>query len=215
MAKAFLIPGLGADARIYKNLDFSGYEVVKVSWIDPAEKDTLVTYAQKLIDHYRITPGSTVVGNSLGGMLAMEIAKKLELNKAILISSIKTKSEAPDNHKWYKLFPLYKLLPARLFSKLGIFVKYAFGKMSTEDQWLLVNMVENTPPHFAKWALGAILHWENETVPQNVYHIHGDKDLVFPCHRIKGATIVKGGSHIMILNRSKDINIWLKTILPF
>jgi hypothetical protein len=111
------------------------------------------------------------------------------------------------------MIPLYKLLPARLFSRLGVFVKYAFGKMSAEDQWLFVNMLENTPPHFMKWALGAILHWDNETIPENVYHIHGDKDLVFPYRRVKDATIVKGGSHIMILNRAKDINIWLKTIL--
>jgi pimeloyl-ACP methyl ester carboxylesterase len=214
LIKVFLIPGLGADARIFKNLDFSGYEVVDVSWIDPDKRDTLVTYAQKLIDHFQITPGSIVVGNSLGGMLAMEVAKKLELNKTILISSIKTKAEAPKSHKWYRLLPLYKLVPAGLFSKLGIFVKYVFGKMSAEDQWLFINMLENTPPHFAKWALGAILHWENQTIPQNVYHIHGDRDLVFPCNRIKDATIIKGGSHIMILNRAQDINIWLKSILP-
>lgn len=214
MIKVFLIPGLGADARIYKNLDFSGYEVTNISWIDPDKKDTLVTYAQKLIDHYHITPGSIVVGNSLGGMLAMEIAKKLALNKTILISSIKTKAEAPKSHKWYRMIPLYKILPAHWFSKLGVFVKFAFGKMSAEDQWLFVNMLENTPPHFAMWALGAILHWENQTIPKNVYHIHGDKDLVFPYQRIKDATIVKGGSHIMILNRAKDINNWLKTILP-
>ena len=214
MTKVFLIPGLGADARIYKNLDFSGYEVADISWIDPNKNDTLVTYAQKLIDHYQITRGSIVVGNSLGGMLAMEIAKKLELNKTILISSIKTKAEAPKSHKWYRLVPLYKLLPARLLSRLGVFVKYAFGKMSAEDQWLFINMLENTPPHFMKWALGAILRWENQTIPEKVYHIHGDKDLVFPSRRIKDAAIIKGGSHIMILNRAKEINNWLKTILP-
>ncbi len=214
MIKVFLIPGLGADARIYKNLDFSGYEVINISWIDPDKKDTLVTYAQKLIDRYLITPGSIVVGNSLGGMLSMEISKKLELNKTILISSIKTKAEAPRSHKWYRMVPLYKLVPAKLFSRLGVFVKFAFGKMSAEDQWLFVNMLENTPPHFMKWALGAILYWENQTIPPKVSHIHGDKDLVFPYRRIKDATIVKGGSHIMILNRAEDINIWLKTILP-
>lgn len=213
MIKVFLIPGLGADARIYKNLDFSGYETINITWIDPDKKDTLVTYAQKLIDHYQITAGSIVVGNSLGGMLSIEIAKKLNLNKTILISSIKTKAEAPKSHKWYRMIPLYKLLPARLFSRLGVFVKYAFGKMSAEDQWLFINMLEHTPPHFAKWALGAILHWDNQTIPKNVYHIHGDRDQVFPYQRIKDATILKGGSHIMILNRAGDINNWLKTIL--
>jgi pimeloyl-ACP methyl ester carboxylesterase len=214
MKTVFLIPGLGADYRIYKHLDFSGYKVVNIGWPDPAKKDTLATYAQKLINHYHISPGSIVVGNSLGGMLSIEIAKRVELNKTILISSIKTANEAPPSHWWYRAIPIYKVLPARLFTKLGVFVKYAFGKMSAEDQWLFVDMLKNTPPKFAKWAVGAILHWDNQTIPANVYHIHGDKDWMLPCHRIKDAQIVKGGTHFMILNREKDINQWLKNILP-
>ena len=95
MNKIFLIPGLGADARIFQYIDLQGHEAVPVSWVEPDKLDTLPTYAQKLIDHYKITPGSIVIGNSLGGMLTIEIAKRVKLDKAILISSIKTKSEAP------------------------------------------------------------------------------------------------------------------------
>ena len=146
-------------------------------------------------------------------MLAMEIAKKLELNKVLLISSIKTKSEAPESHLWYRRIPLYKILPAGLFPKLGVFVKFAFGKMNKADQWLFVDMLEKTPPHFAKWALGAILHWDNQTIPQNVFHIHGNRDLVFPYRRLKGARILEGGSHIMVLNRPAEINAWIKSLL--
>jgi hypothetical protein len=147
-------------------------------------------------------------------MLSIEIAKKVGLDRTILISSIKTVNEAPKSHFWYRLVPIYKILPAKMFTKLGVFVKYAVGKMSAEDQWLFVNMLENTPPKFVKWALGAILHWDNLIIPGNVYHIHGDKDLIFPYWRIKDATILKGGTHIMILNRANDINNWLKNILP-
>ena len=107
MSKIFLIPGLGADCRIYKNIDLQGYDVVYIEWIDPAKTDTLATYAQKLIDKYHIVPGSIVIGNSLGGMLAMEIAKKVDLNKTILISSIKTVGEAP---LYFKFFRITRLL---------------------------------------------------------------------------------------------------------
>ncbi len=79
MDKAFLVPGLGADYRAFKNICVDGYERVNVIWIDPDKKDTLSTYAQKLIDHYKIVPRSIVIGNSLGGMLAIEIAKRVEV----------------------------------------------------------------------------------------------------------------------------------------
>lgn len=214
MTKVFLIPGLGADYRAYKDIGLHGYDAAPVSWIDPDSSDTLTSYAQKLIDHYQIKAGSIVIGNSLGGMLTMEIAKKIKLNKAILISSIKTVDEAPKSFKWYRLIPLYKLVPARIYTSSGFAVRFVMGKVSKKNSALFIDMLRKTPPKFAKWAIGAILHWDNQTIPANVYHIHGDKDQIFPYQRIKEATIIKGGTHIMIMARPKDINQWLKNILP-
>jgi len=214
MYRVFLIPGLGADYRAYRDIDLNGYDVVNISWVDPAKEDTLSSYAQKLIDHYQITPGAIVIGNSLGGMLTMEIAKKVKLNKAILISSVKTVKEAPVSFKWFRRVPVYKLIPATLLTSSGFLVRLVMGKISKKNSGLFIDMLRNTPPKFAKWALGAILHWQNQIVPENVYHIHGDKDKVFPYQRLKNATIIKGGTHIMIMNRARDINQWLKNILP-
>jgi pimeloyl-ACP methyl ester carboxylesterase len=214
MPRVFLIPGLGADYRAYKDIDLHGYEVVNISWVDPEKKDTLESYAQKLIDHYQIAPGSIVIGNSLGGMLTMEIAKKIKLNKAILISSIKTVNEAPKSFKWYRRMPIYKLIPVRVLTSSGFLVRLVMGKISKKNSALFIDMLRNTPPKFAKWAIGAILHWQNQTIPENVYHIHGDKDQIFPHHRLKDFTIIRGGTHIMIMNRARDINQWLKNILP-
>ncbi|HEY9004331.1 MAG TPA: alpha/beta hydrolase [Mucilaginibacter sp.] len=213
MGKIFLIPGLGADARIFQYIDLYGHEVIPISWVEPNKRDTLSTYAQKLIDYYGISPGSIVIGNSLGGMLTIEIAKRVELNKTILISSIKTKNEAPKSHIWYKYLPLYKLIPSEWLNRTGFIVRKVMGKMSKHHQELFVSMLKGTPPRFIKWALGAILHWDNQTIPPNVYHIIGDKDKIFPYKRIKGATIIKGGTHIMIYNKAKEINNWLKDII--
>jgi len=214
MQQVFLIPGLGADHRAYKDIDLQGYNTVFISWIEPETGDTLSSYAQKLIDHYQITVGSIVIGNSLGGMLTMEIAKKVKLNKAILISSIKTVNEAPKSFKWYRLVPIYKLIPARIYTSAGFVVRFVMGKVSKKNRDLFIDMLRKTPPKFAKWAVDAILHWDNQTIPANVFHIHGDKDQIFPFKRVKDAEIIKGGTHIMIMARAKDINQWLKNILP-
>ncbi|MDO3625357.1 alpha/beta fold hydrolase [Mucilaginibacter sp. BT774] len=213
MGKIFLISGLGADARIFQYIDLLGHEVIPIGWLEPEKQDSLSTYAQKLIDHYKITPGSIVIGNSLGGMLTVEIAKRVKLDKAILISSIKTASEAPRSHLLYRYLPLYKLIPSTWLPQTGFIVRKVMGKMSKRHQELFVSMLKGTSPKFIKWALGAILHWDNQTIPPNVYHIIGDKDKVFPYKRIKGATIIKGGTHIMIYTKAKEINNWLKDII--
>jgi pimeloyl-ACP methyl ester carboxylesterase len=91
MSKVYLISGLGADSRLFKNVVLpAGYEVVLVDWLIPSYTDTLITYSQKIINQYSINKDSIVIGVSLGGMISVEIAKQVKLDKVILISSIKT-----------------------------------------------------------------------------------------------------------------------------
>ncbi len=213
MSKIFLIPGLGADTRVYNNIDLNEHEVTCVDWIEPHEMDTLTTYAQKLIHQYRITPNSVVIGNSLGGMIAVEIAKIIPLEKVILISSIKTIDEEPGYFAFYRSVPVYKLLPGKLFTSMGFMLKPLLGKMNDADAWLFSDMLKHSSPKFLKWGMRAALAWDNKIVPANLCHITGDEDRIFPVKRIKNATIVKGGSHSMIFNKAKDINKLLKRIL--
>jgi len=149
----------------------------------------------------------------LGGMLAIEIAKKIKLKKVILISSIKTINEAPWYYGLFKAIPIYKVIPGNLFTSLGFLLKPLFGKMKEDDLWLFKDMLQKTSPVFLKWAMGAALKWKNTVVPTNLYHIHGDKDHIFPLNSIKDVTVIKGGSHIMIFDKAKQINKWLKPIL--
>lgn len=213
MSKIFLVPGLGADTRVYNNIDLHDHDVVCVDWIEPHKTDTLTTYAQKLIRQYNITPGSIVIGNSLGGMLAIEMGKIIRLGKIILISSIKTVDEAPRYFSFFRMLPLYKMVPGKVFTVMGFMMKPLFGKMSDANRWLFNDMLRKSSPAFLKWAMDAALAWKNKTVPANTYIITGDKDLIFSYKRAKDAVIIKGGTHIMIFERAKEINKILKRIL--
>jgi pimeloyl-ACP methyl ester carboxylesterase len=213
MSQIFLIPGLGADHRVYKNIKLKNTEITYIDWIEPSSTDTLTTYAQRLINEYHISPGSIVIGNSLGGMLAVEIANKIALEKVILISSIKTIDEAPFYFHIFRWLPIYKLIPGSTFIRMGKLIAPLMGKMYSLDAYLFNSMLEKTSPVFFKWAMWAILHWTNKTVPPNLHHITGNKDLLFNYKRIKGATIIEGGTHIMILDRAREITLLLNDIL--
>jgi pimeloyl-ACP methyl ester carboxylesterase len=213
MSKIFLIAGMGADTRLYNNIDLHDYEVIPVDWIEPNKLDTLNTYAQKITHQYNITLNSIVIGVSLGGMIAVEIAKAVPLKKVILISSIKTIDEAPAYFSIFRKVAVYKLVPKSLYTSLGVFIELILGKMDPDDLWLFKDMFKKSSPNFLRWAMEAVLKWQNKTIPPNLYHIIGDNDLVFNYKRIKGATIVKGGTHIMIFDKAKQINKLLKGIL--
>ncbi|WPV01863.1 alpha/beta hydrolase [Mucilaginibacter sp. cycad4] len=214
MSRIYLIAGLGADTRVYNNINLNDeHEVTTIDWVEPDLNDTLVTYAQRLIYQYNIKPNSVLIGNSLGGVIAVEMAKFIPVEKVILISSIKTSDEAPRYFSLFRTLPVYKLIPGKIFNSMGGMAKPLFGNMSREDAWLFGDMLKKSSPVFMKWAMYAILHWKNDIIPPNLYHITGDKDLVFNYKRIKDATIVKGGTHIMIFDKAKEINKLLKGIL--
>ncbi|MBC7494509.1 MAG: alpha/beta hydrolase, partial [Flavobacterium sp.] len=52
--------------------------------------------------------------------------------------------------------------------------------------------------------------WNRTTIDPNVIHIHGDADEVFPVKNIKNFINIKGGTHMMILNRFR----WFNQHLP-
>ena len=55
-----------------------------------------------------------------------------------------------------------------------------------------------------------IINWSQEEPLPNTIHIHGDKDLVFPQQHIQDCIVLKGGTHIMIINKYK----WFNENLP-
>lgn len=213
MSKIFLIAGLGADTRLYNNIDLGDNDVTPADWIEPNESDTLTTYAQKLIHQYFITDGSIVIGVSLGGLLAVEMAKQLKLNKVILISTIKTIDEAPWYFKFFRAIPVHRLFTGSMLGRLGYLMKPIFGQMDEHEAWLFNDMVQKSSPKFLKWAIGATLKFDNKVIPPNVYHLIGDKDLIFNYKKIKDPIVVKGGTHIMVFDKAKQINKILKGIL--
>jgi hypothetical protein len=56
------------------------------------------------------------------------------------------------------------------------------------------------------------VNWRNTWVPE-CYHIHGDCDRMFPIKYTQPTHIIKEGSHIMILNRAKEISSCIEQIV--
>ncbi len=214
MQKIFLISGLAADRRLFNKLDLPGYKLLHMDWLEPDEQDTLTTYAQKLIDHYGITPGSAVLGVSMGGMLTVEISSLIKLDKAIIVSSVKDASEFPGYFKLFRRVPVYKIIPHGFYTSMGFLIKPLFGELKGKSGFLFVDMIRNSSPKFMRWAMHAILRWQPKPVDAKLYHIIGEKDIIFPHKKIPKAThVIEGGSHDMVYARGREISKLLLDIL--
>lgn len=205
MENIYCISGLGADERIFKNISIPGFRLVHLRWPAFDKHDELPCYAQK-VAHLIPEKNPNILAVSFGGMLAVEIAKMQPVRRLGLISTAKTREELPPFSGFLKWLMRTRLVPVRLFKTPNFLAYKWFGVENEEQKDVLGAILEDTDRRFAKWAMKALLKWENETVPENVYHIHGKKDKLIVPEGVKANYWIEDGQHFMIYNRAAIIN---------
>jgi pimeloyl-ACP methyl ester carboxylesterase len=209
MQKVYFISGLGADKRAFSFLDLSFCNPVFVDWINPLKKESLSGYAFRLRQQIK-EEHPVVVGVSFGGMLAVEMAKADNLMKAIIIASNKSADEFPAYLRLAKYFPVYKWLPEVLIKNAPL--DWILGIKGNEQKKLIRTILADSNPAFLKWAIEAILNWKEKTIPPNVKHIHGTADKLLPCRYVKADFKIAGGTHLMSINKPKEISAVLRLL---
>ena len=207
----YLMPGMAAGPSIFEHLNLSEeqFKIHHLEWIIPNVKESIANYAKRMtekIPHYNIV----LIGVSFGGILVQEMSKHIKLRKLIIISSVKTKHELPRRMKLARYTRTYKLVPTYLMSNVEVLAKYVFGNTIKKRLDLYKRYLSVRDKRYLDWALEQVVCWNQETPIPGVIHIHGDNDRVFPFHHIKGCIPVKGGTHIMIINKYK----WFNENLP-
>jgi pimeloyl-ACP methyl ester carboxylesterase len=212
MDKVYFISGLGADKRVFSFLDLSFCEPVYIDWLPPLANESLEQYALRLRQQI---PGNrpVIVGISLGGMLVTEMAKADKDIKGIIISSNKTAAEFPGYLRIGSYVPVYKWMPAALTKQMMMISKRILGAKGKEQQEVLKQIIRDTDTSFAKWAIGAILHWKNTIVPENLVHIHGTADKLLPYRLVKADHTIPGGTHVMTMDHHQEITDILKKLI--
>lgn len=202
----FVISGLGADHTVFEKLVLPGYSLVHVQWVTPDYKDTLATYAQKLLP--QITEQNPIVlGFSLGGMLALEVGKHIPTRKVISLSSITGKKDLPWYYRFAGFCRLQKILPLHFVAKGNRLTQWFFGVKSSHDRKILNEVFIQLDRTFLYWALNALFTWENKVLIPEFYRIHGTKDLVLPFRKAAHYDVViEGGTHLMVLDQCEEVS---------
>jgi len=212
MKKIYILSGLGADKRVFKYLDFSDYDTVHIDWIEPEVNEPIEKYAKRLTQQIH-TQKPILIGLSFGGIMATEVAKHIETEKIILIASAKTRNEIPFYYRWLGVIKLHELIPAQSMKRANFFSFWLFGIDTKEDKQLLREILNDTDPKFLKWAISAIINWENTTQHKNLKHIHGSADKILPIKYVNYDVEVKDGGHFMTINKFNELNQILKYLL--
>ena len=208
----YLFSGLGADERVFQKLTFPGYSITFVQWVTPDEGESMLQYAERLLPQIR-TSHPILIGLSFGGMMAIEVAKLMATTQVILLSSAKNRTEIPFYFRFAGWLGLHHLLPTRLMKQASFISYWLFGAQSAKDRQLLKAILEDTDPRFLKWAINVIVHWRNQEIPESIQHIHGTNDRILPVRYVSCSNRIKGGGHLMVFNRSDEVQAILNRIL--
>ncbi|HMU47110.1 MAG TPA: alpha/beta hydrolase [Chitinophagaceae bacterium] len=212
MKKVYFIGGLGADKRIFSFLNLSFCKPIFIDWITPVPKESLKEYALRL--RKQIDDESPiVVGISFGGMLITEMAKADPLLKGIILASNKTSKEFPAYLRIGKYLPLYKWAPSGLSKKTMLANSWILGGIHEPQKKLLYEIVKDSNMFFVKWAIGAILRWENNATPKNIIHIHGTADKLLPFRLVKADFKIINGTHILTMDQPGEVSELLKKLI--
>lgn len=192
------LPGLGATSALFSGYPFP-FPVHRLDYPSPPRPCYgFDEYAAFLIHWHGILPGDSLVGVSLGGMLACEISKQVPIAKLTLISSCTQRQH---------LHPLLSRL-----SFLGPYVPWGrlqrvarpFPGLSPARR-LAVEMFREADTDFVRWACSCAADWSGLATHADLVSIHGDRDPVFPIHRQRVHHRIEGGDHLMIISRRTEI----------
>ncbi|MCH2044445.1 MAG: alpha/beta fold hydrolase [Saprospiraceae bacterium] len=204
----YLLAGLGFDYRVFANLEIQADRIYHIQWERPYRRESYINYVHRLAKkiEYRGRP-IVLIGHSFGGITMQEIARILDVEKVIIISSIKSHKERPASFNFLKMLPLHRLVSQRVI--LGTFPIWGkqHGYKTKEEQQIFKEMLLDSSNRYLRWSIRQVVKWKVKTpLPTELIQIHGTKDKTFPIHLIKNAHTIHDGCHMMVYNRADEIS---------
>lgn len=203
----YCMPGLAANATIFERIILPGekFRIHWLEWLLPKKKETLQEYAKRMCKYIKHN-NVVLIGVSFGGVVVQEMSQHLQVKRLIIISSVKCQRELPRRMRYAKATGLFRLLPTGLASRLDLLEKLAVWDYAKKRILLYRKYMSITDTRYLDWAIEQMVCWDKRDPMQEIVHIHGDKDEIFPHKYIDDCITVPGGTHVMILYRYNWFN---------
>jgi hypothetical protein len=188
-----------------------GYEAHYLHYFSPLRSETLEQYACRLSDAIDKSKPFVLVGLSLGGIMATEIAKVTQPECTIVLSSVYSSRQLPLHFRMAAKLRLHRVIHP-LFVKVVASAKNLITMKGMDNKKHMLKIIWSGSNRFIYWGMNAVLNWTNEVKPEKLYHIHGSMDEVFPIRNCQPDHVIRG-SHMLVFNRAEQVNKLLEEIL--
>ncbi|PSK94696.1 alpha/beta fold hydrolase [Taibaiella chishuiensis] len=199
--RTYCIGGFATDVRLFRDQLDHIPGTVYLPFPQPERGDSLETYALKFLPLIDQEQAFNLVGQSMGGIIVMELVRHIRPEKVILISSVKSRAEMPRWFNFLRDTRLYRLSPGPVIVA-AIWLGTLFMRELTRVKGLrrlCLDMTRENGPAFLQWCTGAIMNWKGQPSPRpDIIHIHGTKDTMFPFRYVKNTLPVTGGTRLVM-----------------
>ncbi len=211
-----LIPGLGADYRLFEPQRAHGFEFEVPPLLIPERHDTMSTYAARIRDVLQLDGPCVVGGVSFGGMVACELGALCRARCVLMIASCRSKASIPSYYWYVERFT--RILPDALIRHRVAMSSRIMARLESlsHEQFLLVReMAMGIPIPFLRGAGRMILNWDGVASPPcPSYHIHGDIDRIIPLRKVRPDAVVPRGGHLINMTHADQVNRFIEEHLP-
>ncbi len=219
MPTLVLLPGLGADAAIYRpQIERFGDRIIVPPWIDPKPNESIDSYARRLGRRIEVPTPFYIGGISFGGMMAAEIAQSRHDDVAglLMFGSCTHRSQVTAAFRFAAILGPH--LPRGMVKGLlNRLVPRLFGAvegLSEEHVQLLEEVAYRTDVDLLAWGATAIRSWTDGAQPTcPTYFAHGADDVVIPpgLKQMRPGVdlLVPGGKHLIHLSHADIVNRWV------
>lgn len=205
--KIYAIPGLGADKRVFANLQ-QYLPLCIIDWKPNEPHESVEHYARRMASEIAEDEPFILLGLSFGGVIAQEICRFLKPEKLILLSSIAHQNELQTFFKLVYKSGVLQLAPPIFYRPPVAVCQWYFG---TKETAMIEALLADLDLELAKWSVLALMNWKCQPISVPIIRVHGTADRLLLYQQ--DAIAIQDGSHFMVIDKAEAVAIAIKKAL--
>ena len=213
--RLFLLPGLGADERLFAQIEPLCLPVITPRLPVPQPHESMPAYSLRVTAMLDLRPEDWIGGCSFGSIVAADIARRRSVKGLVLIGG----ALSPDSliSAWQWLALMRPLVPVRslhpLLASCAV-ISLCFGALPEPVLHVLLDMFKNTPD--AMLEEGArLLSGYRSTIPPlcPVHAIHGTHDRFMRPPPVPDCHLLHDAGHALALTHPHEVSTFLRAVI--